>query len=230
MKSLKLAIDSISKSEWSGFKQLSRTIGIKLAGMGWWNNKCYKINQNENDGCKEQLLKRGEKEVPFNREIFKRSHARFGLGGQPVAYFSNDFALNCCEMIEQLRDCENLQWDELKAYLNGKTNPTPNLMWHPISVLISEDALILDLMDNSISFLELLAKKGSWKSKEHLMDEVVLNRSSSAYRKTQEISKAASENGFQGVCYQSVRTPKDVVLPDRNLVVFDKQIISRKYC
>ncbi len=221
-------MSNISQGEWAEIKRLSRPISSKLSGMGWWNNKPYKKNQDENENyCfKEQISKWGEKEIPYNREIFKPTKTRFGLSEHAVAYFSNDFALNCCEVIDQFRNSEDLPWSELKKYLNGKTNPTPDLMWCPITVKIAHDALILDLMDASLSFLEISAKKGGWKSKSELMEEVILRRDPSVYRETHEISKAAFANGFHGICYQSVRSPSDINLPDRNLVIFDKSIIA----
>lgn len=230
MKSFKLALNSFSKTEWSDIRRLSQSVSSKLSKMGWWNNKYYEKNENGKDGCKEHKTNWGTSEIPYNREIFKKSNSRFGLGDHPVAYFSNDYASNCCEMIEQLRECENLKWDKLTEYLDGKTNPSPCLIWYPISVTISDDALILDLMNNTINFLGLLADKSNWGSKVDLMEEIILNRDPLIYGETQEISKAAWENGFQGVCYQSVRTPINVVLPDRNLVVFDKSIVLREYC
>jgi hypothetical protein len=225
-------MSTISQDEWAEIKRLSRPISSKLSGTGWWNNKPYKNNQdqNENGGCKEQISKWGEREIPYNREIFKPSRTRFGLGETSLAYFSNDYALNCCEVIDQFRNSEDLPWSELKKFLNGRTNPTPDLMWYPVSVKIFRDALILELMDDSLPFLEIFARKGGWASKSELSREVILRRDPSVYGETQEISKAALANGFPGICYQSVRSPSDINLPDRNLVVFDKSIIMREYC
>jgi hypothetical protein len=91
-------MSTISQDEWAEIKRLSRPISSKLSGTGWRNNKPYKNNQdqNENGGCKEQISKWGEREIPYNREIFKPSRTRFGLGKTSLVWFPrNKFNKSC---------------------------------------------------------------------------------------------------------------------------------------
>ena len=230
LKSVKRGLKQISKNEWDRIKKLSRPISDRLVELGWWNNKCY-WRKGGTDGCSSQKTWWGRlQEIPYDRDIFKTSKTRFGLGENPVAYLSNDFVVNCCEVIAQLKNKKALPWSTLNDYLSGRTHKKSKKYWYPISVKVKSGALILDLINESVAFLDIVLLLGGWSNRKELLDEVILNRNSNAYPATQEISATAFENGFDAVCYQSVRAPTDVMMPDRNLVVFNRTKVTYEKC
>jgi hypothetical protein len=229
-KAVKYGVSKISVSEWVNFKKLSVPISSRLCKRVWWNNKCYKRNE-DNNGCVPQIpYPNGKPEIPGDRSFFKHSTARFSLSGNKVAYFSNDYTTNCCEVVSDLRYATGLTWIKINQYFSIGSPAERKIYWYPLCVRLQKGTIILDLTDRSLSFLETVARLGGWNSKEQLLEEVILNKDKSAYKETQEISIAVHGQGFQAICYPSARLPIDVNLPERNLVVFDEQCIIRGSC
>jgi hypothetical protein len=79
-------------------------------------------------------------------------NGRFSLGAAPVAYFSQDFDVNCCEVIEQFRSNEALHFDELRAYLQGDVSVEDDWFGYPTSIRVKPAALVADLssVDNPL--------------------------------------------------------------------------------
>jgi len=219
------AIETIPLKDWSEIEKFSRRISTRFSKMGWWNNKYYKRNP-QNDGSVEQIDEKGRREIPYDRKLFWPSTGRFSLDSEPVAYFSNDFALNCCEAIEQYREKE-LSWEELNIYLNGYYDPTPELYGYPISIRLTPTASIFDLNNESFSFFDALAKVAHYPSKEAVLKNGILSKDQRAYPLTQGISMAVRDRGFDGLSYKSVRAPIGISLPSRNLVIFNPAIVLR---
>ncbi len=195
----------------------------------WLHNKYYKYNS-PNDGFKLQIctVKNLEiPEIPYKRKLFYKSRTRrFSLGDLgPVAYFSEDFATNCCETIKPFRSDENLHFPRIQGYLQGKTNPEPDKFYYPISVRISDKAVILDVSRRENPLFEAIVKIGPWATTQDFIDSIIMNRDDSVIKETQALAIAAHNNDFDGLIYKSVRAPLDVVLPEHNLVMFKKSLI-----
>jgi hypothetical protein len=228
MNSLSVVLYDLPESLWFDLKQVS--VGQNKWDLRdeWWHNKYYKRNP-PNDGFSEQISERGDKETPYRRNLFYPSpHGRFSLGEKPVAYFSSNFGINCCETIEQFRSNEELSWEGLEPYFKGNQDPSPDLMGYPISVKISEQAIIVDLAKPSDPLFNAIAEVGTWSSSQEFFDSVILSRNKQAYRDTQLLAIEAHRHGFDGMVYKSVRAPKDICLPDWNLVMFDESLVERK--
>lgn len=215
-----------SELDWQEIERVSLTISPRFAKMGWWNNKYYKINP-PNDGAVMQVGEDGRREIPYERNFFWPTAGRFGLGEKAVAYFSNDFAVNCCETIEQYRQ-RDMTWQELSDYLKGGDAPNPYLYGYPLSIRIQPTAKIFDLLNDSFPFFDSLAKQFGWSNKMQFLSDAILSKDKSVYPITQEIALAVHARGFDGLSYKSVRAPSDVVLPSRNLVIFNSSIVIKK--
>jgi hypothetical protein len=214
-----------SEWDWHEIEKVSLTISPRFAKMGWWNNKYYKVNP-PNDGAVMQVDEDGRREIPYERNFFWPTTGRFGLGEKAVAYFSNDFAINCCETIEQYRQ-RDMTWQELRDYLKGDDAPNSDLYGYPLSIRIQSTAKIFDLFNDSFPFFDTLTKQFALLNKMQLLSDVILSKDKSVYPITQEIALAVHARGFDGLSYRSVRAPSDVSLPSRNLVLFNSSIIIR---
>lgn len=231
MKSIERALAAVPDELWNEIRELSQPISCQLAKRRWINNKYYRRNFDNESGCVEQLDLEGQWEIPYKRELFRLRSTRFAIPNSPVAYFSNGFSINCCETMDEPRLHENLSWDELSRYFDGESDPTPGWKGYPMKVKISDQALILDLTNQSLPLINHLAKSGGWETTQEFLASTILSRNPEVYRETQLISLESFKRGFKGICYQSVRGPKDIRLADRNLVVFDRSIVSTKqYC
>jgi RES domain len=209
---------SIGDWKWLKTQSRSKTLWFQLE---WWHNKYYRHNP-PNDGFVVQVPRIGKPEVPYKRAIFYPSpHSRFSLGSKlPVAYFSSDFVINCCETIDQFSSDNNLSWNELSRYLAGGMNPTPGWYGFPLSHHLSDDCLVLDLSKNTAAFFTRIQKNlGHQRAK--AVWRVIRSRVPSDKRKTQLVAKEAHKHGYHGIVYASVRAPVDVAMPEWNLVIFD---------
>ncbi len=232
MVTLRDSLLKIPHRQWEEMDRNSELVSSRLINRTWWNNKYYSRNYENEDGsegCVEHIDEEGHREVPYERELFWPTDGRFGLGDKPVAYFSNDFGVNCCETIEQYRRRE-MAWEDLKVYLSGRIDPTPGLIGYPICVKLSPKIKIFDLTDVSLPFFESLASLSGWSSRESFLEEVIHSRDKSVYPLTQEISMAIYRRGFDGIAYTSVRAPFDVNMPSRNIVVFSRNVVLRGHC
>jgi len=169
-----------------------------------------------------QAPRKGNPEVPYHRELFYPSqHSRFSLGSEAgVAYFSNDFAVNCCETIEQFSENPDLSLEDLLQYGDG--NPTPGWFGYPLNFHLLSSVVILDLSSVDSLFFRFVdsdTAKRIW--------DVIRTRNFDAKRNTQLVAQAAADAGFDGIVYTSVRAPIDAVMPDNNLVMFNKAKIER---
>ena len=96
----------------------------------------------------------------------------FRLGpDRPVAYFSSDFGVNCCETIEQCSSNEALSWEELSRYLGGKGNPTPGWCGYPLSYHLVDDSLQSLIFHNTMGRYFRGFKKGSAETKQKFCGE-----------------------------------------------------------
>lgn len=213
------ALSQISQDDWTSLA-LSTATSTRWHEEIWWHNKYYRVN-GANDGRAVQTPKKGKPEIPYYRELFYPSpHSRFSLGAEAgVAYFSNNSIVNCCETIEQFSENPKLSLEDLLQYGGG--NPTPGWHGYLLNFHLSASALVLDLSSNRSLFFRLLGPdiaENVW--------YIVTNRDSSARQCTQLIAKAAINAGFDGIIYTSVRAPIDAVMPDSNLVMYNKAKIE----
>ena len=165
-------------------------------------------------------------EIPYRRELFYPSpHSRFSLGIEGrVAYFSNDFAVNCCETIEEFFDDPSLPFEKIRTYLTGRGNPTPGWYGYPLNFHLTEDAVVLDVSIRGAPFFRILERRAGVPSAAAAW-EVILSRDPSDKRRTQMISIQTERFGFDALAYASVRVPVDVLVPDKNLAVFNRRRI-----
>jgi len=210
--------------QWIGNQSKSKILWLQL---GWWQNKYY-LNNPPNHGFEIQVPTKGSPEVPYKREIFYPSpQSRFSLGSDlPVAYFSNDFVVNCCETIAEFSLNEALSSEELSPFLEGEVDPTPGWFGYPLKYHLVDDSLILDLSQRSASLLMRIQEKFGQDGVEILW-RVCQSRLEEEKRSTQLVAIEAQRMGYDGIVYASVRTPIDVWMPDRNLVVFSPEKVRR---
>jgi hypothetical protein len=221
--SLQEIISGLTPDAWARLRCLSPEQNGWVHRYEWHHNKYYREDP-LSDGFQLRQGRRGEIEIPYQRKLFYPSpQSRFALGDLPVAYFSCDFATNCCETIEQFSQEVDLSWSTISAYLQGNDNPTPGWKGYPISIHVKDEALILDASNlNNPFFPELAALVDGTPS---LVMNIFSGRDPSDRLHTQSVSLAAYRNGFDGIVYTSVRAPADVVLPDVNLVMFREHLI-----
>jgi hypothetical protein len=205
---------------WIGNRSKSKILWLQ---HGWWQNKYY-LNNPPNHGFETQVPAKGSPEVPYNREIFYPSpRSRFSLGPDlPVAYFSNDFVVNCCESIPEFSSNEALSNEELALYFEGKVNPTPAWFGYPLKYHLVDDSLILDLSQRGAPLLMRIQEKFGQEGVE-ILCRMFQSRLEEEKRSTQLVAIEARQRGFDGIVYPSVRAPIDVMMPDRNLVMFNRQ-------
>jgi hypothetical protein len=212
-------IDGISGEQWKRLRLLSEKSRQQWNDRNeWWNTKFYKNNP-PNIGDQQQIPLNGEPEIPYQRKLFYTKEARFALYKVPVAYFSNDFSIMCCETIKKLRENYSCFWKEyLEPYLNGILNPDDSESFgYPLNFKLSNDANILDL------------RKGSEALR---LFEEVANENISAliysddYKYSRISADVSHKKGFDGIVYSSVREPRDINLCGYNLVVFDESKIA----
>lgn len=212
-------INGISGEQWKCLILLSENSRKYWnARNEWWNTKFYKNNL-PNNGDISQITLNGEPEIPYLRKIFYPSEARFSLHNLPVAYFSNDFSIMCCETIKILKENYSCYWKEyLEPYLYGILDPDPESYGYPLNFKLLDNALILDL------------RKGSETLR---LFEELTNENISAliyaddYECSRKLAVISHKKEFNGIIYNSVREPKDINLCGYNLVVFDKSKITK---
>lgn len=218
------ALDHITLEHWSVLRTESST-DRRWQRLEWWHNKYYRDNP-PNDGFARQRPRKGEPEVPYGRRLFYGSESsRFSLGAEgPVAFFSNDFAVNCCETIEQFSDDQSLSFQDLSRFLRGHRNPTPGWYGYPLNFHLVPSALILDVSVQGAPFFRMI-ERCAGSTLAAAVFSTITSREPDDKRKTQGISLESRRSGFDGLVYRSVRAPADIVLPDRNLVVFTAEAV-----
>jgi len=212
----------------------------------WLNTKFYKYNP-PNNGLEKQCSLKNEIEIPYFRNIFAIKDCRLSLKTEPVAYFSNEFSIICCETIPKLRKNISCSWEEdLKPYLDGNSNLELDCYGYgyPLSFMITDDSSILDLRIKSPA-LEILKQycndiakiiycinKQEYKHTQ-LIAEIAFSEgfdgivNKQEYEHTQLIAEIAFNEGFDGIVYDSVRGPRDIKLNGHNLVMFNKDKVTR---
>ena len=220
-----VALEHLTVTDWLHLRDAAGT-DRRWHAREWWHNKYYRDNP-PNDGFAVQRRPKGEPEIPYERQLFYPSEcSRFSLGSEgPIAYFSNDFATNCCETIEQFALDESLFFHDLSLYLRGYGNPTPGQYGYPMNFHLIPNALVLDVSTPGASFFRLLGKRAEPVIATSIFDAIT-SREPADKRATRRISIGARHFGFDGLVYQSVRVPVDVILPDQNLVVFTPEAVS----
>lgn len=211
---------TVSEGQWEAFVQKGKS--TEWHEKEWWNNKYYK-KFDDWDPSKERFDTWGNREIPIKRKIFyPRPNSRFGCKNQPIAYFSQDFAINCSETIKDFRDNEALSWEnDLKPYLEGELNPTSSslLTGVPLSFRLKIEAVILDLTCKKHDLIQIFQKINP-----DFLNSILLSRNENVYFITQTIALVAWKNGFDGILFKSARAPSDIKLPDANLVMFNEKI------
>lgn len=222
-------LELIGPDFWRAFRDHSKKSSARLLYKEWWHNKLYKNNP-PNSGDKEQVVfGRSHVEIPWYRELFYPSpKGRFSLGQKPVAYFSEDFATNCCEVIEQFREVEALHFSELERYFRAQNPVSCEWYGSPQSIKIEPTALVADLSSSDSPLFGELIRLGDLGTTRQFFEQVVLSWDVASKKTTQELSKKLEAEGFSGVVYKSVRVPVDVVLPAKNLVLFRKEVVVRE--
>ena len=219
-------LSSLTTKDWQWIESQSRS-KITWLQRQWWQNKYYRDNP-PNDGFKIQVPEKGSPEVPYERQIFYPSpHSRLSLGlHHPVAYFSNDVVISFCETIDKFSSNEALSGDELSRYLGGEGNPTPGWRGYQSKYHLADDSLILDLSRRHAPLLTRVGEKFGQDGVEVLW-KTLRSRMDVEREKTQLVAIEARWRGYDGIVYASVRGPIDVVMPDRNLVMFNRDKVRR---
>lgn len=134
-------LNRLAREDWSCLL-LSMATDTRWHQLLWWHNKYYRVN-GPNDGRMMQQPRKGDPEVPYQRQLFYPSpNSRFSLGMEAgVAFFSNDFAVNCCETIEQFSENEDFRLEDLIRYGDG--NPTPGWYGYPLNFHLHPNAVVL---------------------------------------------------------------------------------------
>jgi len=212
---------NIQEINWGQIKKESaESIETRKPKNEWWNTKYYHNNP-PNDGRKEQRTLSGKSEIPYERKIFYKHNGRFSLKDRPVAYLTNEFAINCCETIAKFKCRHNDFWEEyLKPYLDGITNPDINFYGYPSKYELRNYIGLLDLRKES-NIINLLLP--SFPELKHKITSTDIND----YPYTQNISELLIKQGFSGILYNSVRMPDDCPFFGCNLIVFKREIIVR---
>jgi RES domain-containing protein len=211
-------INRLSDEQWKRLRLLSNRFRQHWnARNEWWNTKFYNNNP-PNNGALQQIPLKGEPEIPYQRKLFYPKEARFALYKVPVAYFSNDFSIMCCETIKKLRENYSCSWKEyLNPYLNGILNPDQESFGYPLNFKLSDAANILDLRIESEALRQL---------EEDANENISALIYSDDYKYSRIIADVSHKKGFDGIVYSSVREPGDINLCGYNLVVFDESKIT----
>jgi hypothetical protein len=148
------ALNRLSQADWASLL-LSTATDTRWHESIWWHNKYYRAN-GTNDGRVVQVPRKGDPEVPHDRELFYPSpDSRFSLCAEAgVAYFSIDLAVNCCETIEPFSENPELSLEDLLQYGGG--NPTPDWHGYPLNYHLSPTAVVLDLSSNHSLFFRFV--------------------------------------------------------------------------
>lgn len=228
MENLENKLSQLNASFWRYFRAHSLQFASRALQREWWHNKLYEFNP-PNDGDSEQVVfGTNHREVPYQRELFYPSlNGRFSLGAAPVAYFSQDFGVNCCEVIEQFRSNEALHFDELRAYLQGDVSVEDDWFGYPTPIRVEPKALVADLSSVGNPLLNEIHAGRDPGSVRQFYEETVIAWNPNAKRRTQAIARAIAEAGFDGILYRSVRAPSGVALPSGNLVLFSNEYVIR---
>lgn len=226
MENLENKLSQLTASFWRSFQAHSLRFASRALQRAWWHNKLYEFNP-PNDGDSEQVvLGTNYREVPYQRELFYPSpKGRFSLGAAPVAYFSQDVGVNCCEVIEQFRSKEALHFEELRAYLQGDVSVGDDWFGYPTSIRVKRAALIADLSSVNNPLLNEIHAGRDPGSVHQFYEETVIAWNPCAKLRTQAIARAIAQAGFDGILYRSVRAPSGVALPSRNLVLFSNEYV-----
>ncbi len=226
MDKIEHSLSRIEDSFWSSLYSQSATKSARLHKIEWWHNKMYEYNP-PNSGAVEQVVFKGlHRDVPWEREFFYPSvNGRFALGEDPVAYFSRNFAVTCCEVVEQFRSNACLSPDELLDYLQGDVEADG--YGYPLSVRIETGAVVADMTSVGSRLLVEMVRVGDLGSAADFFDGIIRSWAPDSRRATQTIAGVLKNRGYHGVVFNSVRTPTGVVLSSKNLVLFSDDFLIR---
>lgn len=222
------AIRRIENDFWPKFYASSRLRSSRYHKREWWHGKLY-VNNPPNDGnALQTVLHRQEQEIPQLRDYFwPAPSGRFSLRSDKVAYFSEDFAVTCCETIDQFHDNPSTRFNDLLLYFRERSNQQTEWFGHPLPIRLAETAIIADLSSTGSSLVQALASSGILGSSAALFEGVILSWDLEARLATQAIACKLAAEGFSGLAYRSVRVPDDGGLRDMNLVLFDPGVVIR---
>jgi|GEM_PF-3529322 len=224
-KFIKLIPESIWKKIYSKCQKESKN----WSEFGWHNIKYYK-NVPPNMGTQLQKDNRDLLEIPYERKVFyPRPLFRFSLGEEyPVAYFASEFIVALAETIPQFRSDEKLRYEkQMNQYLADKLNAHPDQYGFPLSFKINKDAVILNLSKaNNILFTNI-ENIESWNWGKGYLFDIISSRDKDVYPLTIEIAKAAFSKGFDGIIFNSVRKPNDIMVSSYIAVLFKKKSFFR---
>ena len=221
-------LQRIDQEFWENYLKESSQRNKWIIDREWWHNKLYEYNY-PNRGYEEQTVHKSiHREIPWSRDLFFPSpKGRFSLGNQPVAYFSQDFLVTCCEVIEQFRENEILQFSDIEAYLQGDIHLEGNWYGYPQAVRIDSEAVFADMTSEGNPLIHEIITTGSIESESNFFESTIRSWNLEKRRETQAISCMLRKKGFSGVVFKSVRSPSDVVLPEKNLVIFSPKLVIR---
>lgn len=188
----------------------------------WWNIKHYQFNKNNNCGFEKQEGKRGEHEMPYERNLFYPDDKRFSLKNNPVAYFASSVVICYCETIPELRNNDNLTWkDNVCPYLNNQKKYNEKYFGYSIPFFLKQDVVLINLSSKNsmINFIEENGIKDFYKN-------IILSRNAETYSVTQILAKYAYDKKIDGIIYKSVRSPNDMNIINDNLVLFRNKLIK----
>lgn len=188
MTAYETALASLGPSFWSDLLESSRRWSSWVHRREWWHNKLYEF-RHPNDGNQPQtVLGRNIQEVPYYRELlWPAPNGRFSLKSKPVGYFSQDFAVTCCEVIEQYRDNASLGFEELLWYLQGRTQPHRDWFAYPQSIRVIQDVPIADVCSPESALIQALARSGRLGSADDIFENTLMSWDASCRPATQAI-------------------------------------------
>jgi hypothetical protein len=215
---------SLSSTDWNRLKKISQDYKKDYFDYDWWHLKYY-LKTADKNGLTFHYDEKGNKEIPYKREVFHRSEGRFSLLNEPVAYFASSWDVATIETDRYFRylDPFNYETDFWPVVEGKKKHQVTNLFGYPIAYKILRDTLLLDLTDPSYPFYDFILKAKLIESVNDFYEIILLSREGKkVYPVTREIAQACYEKGFQGICYESVRKPCDVNVIGECLVMYDK--------
>jgi RES domain-containing protein len=217
----------LGPSFWRELYDSSAHASKRLRNAEWWHTKLYHNNP-PNDGYAEQVVfETSYREVPYERNMFRASRSgRFSLGEAPVAYFSRDHVISCCETFAYFRDNEDLAFSDIVEKFEN-VQPPEDWYGFPLPVRLAKGTVVANLTGRTCRLFVELQRVGLQGDGGDFYNEVVKSWNAEKRKETQAISVALKENGFDGVRFASVRTPNDVMFPDDNLVLYRPETIIR---
>lgn len=207
-------------SVWLGI----RKTGADMSWRTWWHQKWYEVPSEEPSGFKPQAVRKIDaKEIPYERLLFYTAPTgRYAPPDKKVAYFGSDNSTATCETKAQFRENPELSSNEVRAYYSGELTPEPGGYGFPLEHDVDDSVVLADLRRPDNLLFRYIASQNGWVNASEFSKNVACSLDHEGKHQTQIIAAAAFDRGFNGVWFQSVRTPKGTYVSSGEcLVLFE---------